>query len=105
MAKWVKPTVDTQYQIDFDWWQERGRNFRVHLLSHLCDECQERYSDYRDAELIDWIGALIAAGIPHKQVGQQIPFLGTLLKKPEDIERIEGGGSQAPRGRSRGLWC
>jgi hypothetical protein len=55
MAKWVKPTVDTQYQIDFDWWEERGRNFRVHLLSHLCDECQERYKDYRDADLIDWI--------------------------------------------------
>lgn len=55
MAKWVKPTIDTQYQIDFDWWEEKGRNFRVHLLSHLCDECQGRYSDYRDAQLIDWI--------------------------------------------------
>jgi hypothetical protein len=55
MAKWVRPTVDTRYQIDFDWWEERGRNFRVQLLSHLCEECQDRYSDYRDAKLIDWI--------------------------------------------------
>lgn len=55
MAKWVKPTVDTRFRIDFDWWEEKGRNFRVHLLSHLCEECQERYTDYRDAELIDWI--------------------------------------------------
>ena len=55
MSKWVKPTVDTEFHIDFDWWEERGRNFRVHLLSHLCSECQDRYKDYREAELVDWI--------------------------------------------------
>jgi hypothetical protein len=57
MTKWVKPTVDTKYHIDFDWWEEKGRNFRLHLLSHLCSECQERYKDYQEAELIDWIDA------------------------------------------------
>lgn len=57
MAKWARPTVDTKFHIDFDWWEEKGRNFRVHLLSHLCDECQERYKDYQEAELIDWIDA------------------------------------------------
>jgi hypothetical protein len=57
MVKWVKPTVDTKFHIDFDWWEEAGRNFRVHLLEHLCDDCQERYADYQDAELIDWIDA------------------------------------------------
>ena len=57
MAKWVKPTVNTKFHIDFDWWEEEGRNFRVHLLSHLCDECQGRYADYQDVELIDWVDA------------------------------------------------
>lgn len=60
MAKWVKPTVETRFHIDFDWWKATGRNFRVDLLSHLCDECQVRYADYRDAELIDWIDARTA---------------------------------------------
>ena len=57
MAKWVRPTVDTKFHIDFSWWEDEGRNFRVHLLSHLCDECQARYADYQDAELVDWIDA------------------------------------------------
>lgn len=57
MARWVKPTVDTKFHIDFDWWEEEGRNFRVHLLSHLCPECRSRYKDYREAELVDWIDA------------------------------------------------
>jgi hypothetical protein len=55
MKEWVKPTADTRFHIDFDWWNERGRNFRIHLLSHLCRECQEQYKDYREAELIDWV--------------------------------------------------
>jgi hypothetical protein len=57
MAKWVRPTIDTKFHIDFDWWEEEDRNFRVHLLSHLCSECQERYRNYEEAELIDWIDA------------------------------------------------
>jgi hypothetical protein len=56
-TRWVKPTLETRFHIDRDWWEEKGRNFRVHLLSHLCSECQERYKDYHETELIDWIDA------------------------------------------------
>jgi len=55
--RWIKPTVDTKFHIEQAWWEEKGRNFRVHLLSHLCSECQERYKDYQEADLIDWIDA------------------------------------------------
>ena len=55
MAKWTKPTIDTKFHIDFDWWEEKGHNFRVHLFSNLCKGCQERYRDYQEADLIDWI--------------------------------------------------
>jgi hypothetical protein len=55
MNRWVKPTVETKFHIDFDWWEEKGRNFRIYLLSHLCSECQDRYKDYQEADLVDWI--------------------------------------------------
>lgn len=57
MANWVKPTIDTKYYIDFDWWEQRGRNLRVQLFSNLCPECQARYKDYREADLVDWVDA------------------------------------------------
>jgi len=38
------------------------------------------------SELIDWIRALIAGGIPHEDVSKQIPFVGTLLKKETDYD-------------------
>jgi len=38
------------------------------------------------SELIDWIHALIAGGIPHDKVSIEIPFVGTLLKKETDYD-------------------
>jgi len=40
------------------------------------------------SELIDWINALIAGGIPAKQVAKEIPFLGALIKKESDLENL-----------------
>ena len=38
------------------------------------------------SELIDWIRALIAGGIPHDDISQKLPFVGTLLKKETDYD-------------------
>ena len=38
------------------------------------------------SELIDWIRALIAGGIPHEEIARQVPFVGTLLKKETDFD-------------------
>jgi len=38
------------------------------------------------SELIDWIHALIAGGIPHDRISSEIPFVGTLLKKETDYD-------------------
>jgi MoxR-like ATPase len=38
------------------------------------------------SELIDWIRALIAGGVPHDSVAKEIPFVGTLLKKEMDYD-------------------
>jgi len=54
MARYVKPTLDTKFHIDFDWWQQRGQNLRVYLYSHLCPECRAKYADSPPEE-IDWV--------------------------------------------------
>jgi len=55
MPSWTKPTVDTKFHIDLGWWTEKGRNFRVYLLSHLCPDCRIQFQNYREAEGIDWV--------------------------------------------------
>lgn len=51
----VKPTLDTPYHIDFNWWSHHDRNWRVYLLSYLCDEHKQTFSETIEGELIDWI--------------------------------------------------
>ena len=38
------------------------------------------------SELIDWIRALIAGGIPHQKISKEIPFVSALLKKETDYD-------------------
>ncbi len=55
MARQRKPTIDTKFHIDFDFWAQNRRNLRVVLHSHLCPECRQTYSNYHEAKDIDWI--------------------------------------------------
>ena len=38
------------------------------------------------SELIDWIQALTSGGIPYEKISNEIPFVGTLLKKETDYD-------------------
>ena len=51
----VKPTVETPFHIDFDWWRENDRNWHVELRSLLCEEHQKAFADLPEDQLIDWI--------------------------------------------------
>jgi hypothetical protein len=52
----VKPTLQTRYHIDFDWWRQNDRNWRIDLLSFLCESHQEAFTDARDNEsAVDWV--------------------------------------------------
>jgi hypothetical protein len=54
MADYIKPTLDTKFRIDFDWWQQQNRKLRVHLSSRLCPECRSKYAE-TPARDIDWV--------------------------------------------------
>ncbi len=53
----IKPTLETKFHIDYDWWDREGRELRVYLLSHLRPEQRELFASQTsgDAEEIDWI--------------------------------------------------
>jgi hypothetical protein len=55
-SRFIKPTLDTPYHIDFDWWTKAGRDLRVHLKSHLCDLHREMYAE-ASADPVDWVDA------------------------------------------------
>jgi hypothetical protein len=90
---------------------------RVHhpdVVKKLLEQCLQKFYWIRGlegmrkrpstSELIDWIGALIQAGIPPNQVAKEIPFLGTLVKRKEDLDVVDQGGDRMSAMRNRGQW-
>jgi hypothetical protein len=55
MAKYVKPTLDTKFHIDFAWWQKHTQSLKTHLQSHACQRARELYEDQGPDEKFDWI--------------------------------------------------
>ncbi|MBN1810705.1 MAG: hypothetical protein JXA14_02605 [Anaerolineae bacterium] len=55
VPKLVKPTLDTPFHIDYDWWKRKGLQINVELRAHLCQEHQAVFSDHFDTEEIDWV--------------------------------------------------
>ncbi|NPV55963.1 MAG: hypothetical protein HPY76_04700 [Anaerolineae bacterium] len=51
----VKPTTQTPFRIDFEWWQKNDNNWRVHLQSCLCAEHQAAFMSTVEDEMIDFV--------------------------------------------------
>jgi len=51
----LKPSVDTPFHIDFEWWKKNERDWHVFLRSLLCPEHLESFAEMGEGELIDWI--------------------------------------------------
>jgi len=55
MGAWKRPSLDTKFHIDYEWWETTGRDIRVAVRGQLCVECQARYADHRNTEAVDWV--------------------------------------------------
>lgn len=51
----VKPTLQTPFHIDFEWWKQNDRSWQVYLKSYLSEELQESLRTAGEDQLIDII--------------------------------------------------
>lgn len=52
----VKPTLDTRFHIDYDWWERMPEeDLRIYLLSHLHPDQRERLSQSEEGRQVDFI--------------------------------------------------
>lgn len=51
----VKPGLQTNFHIDFDWWSQGDRDWRVYLQSLLCAEHQQVFSEMPEDQMVDEI--------------------------------------------------
>jgi len=55
MVAWKRPSLDTKFYIDHDWWENSGKDLRVAVRGQLCKDCQARFPDHRNLEAVDWV--------------------------------------------------
>lgn len=52
----IKPTLDTKYHIDYDWWERTpGEDLRIYLFSHLQAEQRDRISQVQEERTVDFV--------------------------------------------------
>jgi len=51
----IKPTLQTNFHVDFDWWKQNENDWHVHLRSLLCAEHREKLVDMPTGTMIDFI--------------------------------------------------
>ncbi len=51
----VKPTLQTPFHIDFDWWRQNDRNWRIYLRGYLTPEDEKAYIDSDQETQVDLI--------------------------------------------------
>ncbi len=51
----IKPSVDTKFYIDYDWWEQSRDDLHVYLLTHLSHEQQEALGDRDLREVFDYV--------------------------------------------------
>ncbi len=54
-ATHARPTIQTRFHIDFNWWQARDRDWRVFLQSLLCPEHQAVFANLPENHLVDFV--------------------------------------------------
>ena len=69
-----------------------------HVDDKLLNECMDVFYAIRDmrevkkkpstSELIDWVNALMLGGIPLDKIKSKLPFIGTVIKKDDDLNAV-----------------
>ncbi len=52
---WKRPTLDTPFHVDWDWWKAHESNYRFYLYEQLCETCRQRFAMDENAVAVDWI--------------------------------------------------
>ena len=51
----VKPTLHTKFHIDYDWWRQNDRSWRIYLTSLLCPSHQAAFQNKVEGVAVDWV--------------------------------------------------
>lgn len=51
----IRPTLNTKYRVDFNWWKTHDNNWRVFLYDCLCADHRKMFASQTVDGMIDWV--------------------------------------------------
>jgi hypothetical protein len=51
----LRPTLDTPFQIDWQWFRQKGIDLNSKRLAHLCQQCRSQFQPGDSVDTLDWI--------------------------------------------------
>lgn len=104
MPKFVRPTLQTRFHIDFSWWEASGQNLHAALLDQLCDEYRPLVEENPEIKTMDWVdpeSAQVFAidqlwHVVRTQCGQKPEFLAEELPLVTSVFRLFIANNNTP---------
>lgn len=79
----IKPSIDTKFYIDYEWWEQSRDDLHVYLLTHLSPEQQQALQQRDLHEVFDYV---------HPETGEvfQLDTLGLAIRESSQGEDVIG---------------
>jgi hypothetical protein len=101
----IKPTLDTRFHIDYDWWQrEQPKDLRPYLLSHLPPDRREHLQKQEVDRVLDYVHPdtgevfrLDELGLAIQEAARQPDFINPQTSLVDSIFRVFLSNGNLPR--------
>jgi len=91
----VKPTLDTQFHIDYEWWERENNDLRSYMLTHLPPEMREKLENKAQLEVIDYVDPetgevfqLDELGLAIQEAAKQDDFINLQTSLVDSVFRV-----------------
>lgn len=91
----IKPTVDTKYHIDYEWWEKSDEDLHTYKISHLPPEQREQLLNAEEGRVVDTVDTetgevipLDALGLALRQAAKDPTFISPHAAVVDNVFRV-----------------
>ena len=100
----VKPTLDTKFHIDYDWWERENEDLRAYMMTHLPPDMQEKFEGRTEFEVVDYIDPqtgevhqLDELGLAIQEASKREDFITVQTSLVDSVFRVFLSNGNVPR--------
>ncbi|MGJ3238891.1 MAG: hypothetical protein ACFE0Q_09330 [Anaerolineae bacterium] len=100
----LKPTLDTKFQIDYEWWERENNDLRAYMLTHLPPEIREKFADTEADQVVDYVDPetgevfqLDELGLAIQEAAKMDDFINPQASLVDSVFRVFLANGNTPR--------